>query len=99
MMQTDVKSTHLNGSGSISANRARLKGFSLAPAVSSAVTTTVSFRDGGATGTVLCQIDLPINSNPNSFYVAVPGEGILFNTNIYFTLDAGTLGGCTAFYG
>ena len=99
MMQTDVKSTHLNTTGAIFAGRARLKGFSLAPAVSSAVTTTVSFRDGGVSGTVLCQIDLPINSNPNSFYVVIPGEGILFGTNIHFTLDAGTLGGVTAFYG
>lgn len=99
MMQTDVKSTHLNGTGVIFAGRARLKGFSLAPAVSSAVTTTVSFRDGGATGPILCQIDLPINSNPNSFYMLVPGEGILFSTTLHFTLDAGTLGGVTAFYG
>lgn len=99
MMQTDVKSTHLNGSGSIFAGRARLKGFSLAPAVSSAVTTVVKFRDGGATGPVLCEIDLPVNSNPNSFYVIIPGEGILFSTSIYFTLDAGTLGSVTAFYG
>lgn len=97
--QTDVKSTHLNASGVIAAGRNRLKGFSLAPAVSSLVTTVVSFRDGGATGAILCQVDLPINSNPNSFYVVIPGEGILFQNSIYFTLDAGTLGGVTAFYG
>ena len=99
MMQTDVKSTHLNTTGAVFAGRSRLKGFSLAPAVSSPALTTVSFRDGGATGTVLCQIDLPINSNPNTFYMAIPGEGILFSTSIHFTLDAGTLGGVTAFYG
>lgn len=98
-MQTDVKSTHLNASGTIAASRARLKGFSLAPAISSPVTTVVSFRDGGATGPVLCQVDLPVNTNPNSFYMLVPGEGILFQTSIYFTLDAGTLAGVTAFYG
>ena len=98
-MQTDVKSTHLNATGTVTTNRARLKGFSLAPAVSSAVTTTISFRNGSTTGTILCQLDLPINSNPNSFYVLIPGEGVLFENGIYFTLDAGTLGGCTAFYG
>lgn len=99
MMQTDVKSTHLNGSGTITGNRARLKGFSFAPAVSSAVTTVISFRNGSATGTILCQVDIPINSNPNTSYMAIPGEGILFENGIYFTLDAGTLGGVTAFYG
>ena len=98
-MQTDVKSTHLNGAGTVSAGRARLKGFSFAPAVSSAVTTVISFRDGSATAQVLCQVDIPINSNPNTSYMAIPGEGILFPNGIYFTLDAGTLGGVTAFYG
>lgn len=99
MMQTDVKSNHLSASGVIAAGRNRLKGFSAAPGVSSAVTTVISFRDGGATGPILCQVDLPINSNPNSFYMVIPGEGILFQNNIYFTLDAGTLAGVTAFYG
>jgi hypothetical protein len=99
MMQTDVKSTHLNTTGTITANRSRLKGFSVAPGVSAGLT-TISFRNGSTTGTILCQLDLPTNSNPNSFYVLVPGEGILFESGIYFSLDAGSsLGGVTAFYG
>lgn len=97
MMQTDVKSTHLSAAGSIYNGRARLKGFSVAPAASTAA--TFEFRDGGSGGTILCQIDLPSNTNPNSFYIAVPGEGILFGSNIYLTLSVGSVTGITAFYG
>lgn len=96
MMQTDVKSTHLSAAGSIYAARARLKGFSVAPSTAAC---TFEFRDGGATGTILCQIDLPANTNPNSFYNLIPGEGILFQTNIYLTISVGSLTGITAYYG
>ena len=97
MQQTDVKSTHLSAAGSIFSGRARLKGFVVAPAVSTAA--TFEFRDGGATGTILFQMDIPTNSNPNSYYIAVPGEGMLFQTNIYLTLSVGSVTGITAFYG
>ena len=97
MMQTDVSSTHLSAAGTISANRNRLKGFVVAPNVSTAA--TFEFRDGGSTGTILFQMDIPINSNPNSFYVAVPGEGVLFRTSIYLTFSAGSVAGISAFYG
>ena len=97
MMQTDVKSTHLSAAGSIFAGRSRLKGFVVAPAVSTAA--TFEFRDGGSTGTILFQMDIPSNSNPNSYYIGVPGEGMLFQTNIYLTLSTGSVTGITAFYG
>ena len=97
MQQTDVKSTHLSAAGSIFAGRSRLKGLVVAPAVSTAA--TFEFRDGGASGTIMFQMDIPSNSNPNSYYIAVPGEGILFQTNIYLTLSVGSVTGITAFYG
>ena len=96
-MQYDVKSAHLSVAGTVWDSRGRLKGFSVAPAVSTAC--TFEFRDGGATGKILCQIDLPTNSNPNSFYVTIPQEGILFETNIYLTFSVGSVTGITAFYG
>lgn len=96
MMQTDVKSTHLTSAGAISSGRARLKGFSFCPAVSTAA--MIQFRDGSATGPILCEVDVAVNSNPNSFFVAVPGEGILFATSIYMTTTA-AVAGVTAFYG
>jgi len=96
MMQTDVKSTHLNAAGSVFVGRTRLKAFTICPAASTAA--MVQFRDGGATGPILCEVDVGSNSNPNSFYVLVPGEGILFQTNVYLTLSAAVVG-VTAFYG
>ena len=96
-MQYDVKSAHLSTAGSFYGSRVRLKGFSVAPAASTAC--TFEFRDGGATGTILCQMDVPSNSNPNSFYVAIPHEGILFQNGIYLTLSVGSVSGLTIFYG
>lgn len=96
-MQFDVKSTHLSAAGSIYAGRARLKGIVIAPSVSTAA--TFEFRDGGSTGPILYQMDLPVNSNPNTFDVVIPGEGILFSTNIYLTFSVGSVTGITAFYG
>jgi hypothetical protein len=97
MQQTDVKSTHLSAAGSIFAGRARMKGMVVAPATSTAA--TFELRDGGATGAILYQMDIPSNSNPNSYSITVPGEGILYATNIYLTLSVGSLAGLTVFYG
>ena len=94
-MQYDVKSTHLNASGSIYAARARVKGFSICATASSAG--TLLLKDGGSSGTTLIEIDIPSNSNPNSFYVLVPGEGVLFGTNISATLT--NIASVTVFYG
>jgi hypothetical protein len=94
-MQYDVKSTHLNASGSVYANRARVKGFSICATASAAG--TMDLKDGGSSGTTLIEIDIPSNSNPNSFYVLVPGEGVLFSTNIYATLTS--IASVTVFYG
>lgn len=97
MQQTDVKSTHLSTAGTIFAGRARLKGIVVAPAVST--TATFEFRDTSATGPILFQMDIPTNTNPNSYAIPIPGEGILFSTGIYLTLSVGSVSGITAFYG
>jgi hypothetical protein len=97
MMQTDVKSAHLSAAGSLFAGRTRLKGFSIAPVASTAA--TFEFRDGGASGAILCQIDIASQSNPVPYYVQVPGEGLLFQTNLYLTISVGSITGITVFYG
>ena len=94
-MQGDVKSTHLNASGSVYANRTRVKGFSICATASTAG--TLILKDGGSSGTSLIEIDIPSNSNPNSFYVAIPQEGVLFTTNVYATLT--NIASVTVFYG
>ena len=94
-MQGDVKSSHVNASGSVYASRTRVKGFSICATAS--VAGTLLLKDGGSGGTVLIEIDIPSNSNPNSFYVAIPQEGVLFSTNVYATLT--NIASVTVFYG
>ena len=94
-MQYDVKSSHVNASGSIYAGRARVKGFSICATANSAG--TLLLKDGGSGGTTLIEVDIPSNSNPNSFYTLVPGEGVLFSTNVYATLTG--IASVTVYYG
>ena len=95
--QTDVRSAHLSAAGSLFAGRARLKGFSVAPVAATAA--TFEFRDGGSSGTVLCQIDIASQTNPVPYYCQIPGEGILFTSNLYLTISVGSVTGITVFYG
>ena len=94
-MQFDVKSTHLNVSGTVFAQPARIKGFSICATASAAG--TLLLKDGGSSGTTRIEIDIPSNSNPNSFYVLVPGEGVRCYTDIYATLT--NIASVTVFYG
>ena len=94
-MQGDVKSAHVNASGSVYASRTRVKGFSICATASTAG--TLLLKDGGSGGTTLIELDIPSNSNPNSFYVAIPQEGVLFTTNVYATLT--NIASVTVFYG
>ena len=94
-MQGDVKATHRNSTGTVYAQRTRVKGFSICATAS--VAGTMLLRDGGASGPVLIEIDIPSNSNPNSFYVSIPQQGVLFNTDVYATLT--NIASITVFYG
>ena len=94
-IQYDVKSKHVNASGSVFAGPARVKGFSICATASQAG--TLLLKDGGSSGTTLIEIDIPSNSNPNSFYVAIPSDGVKFNTNVYATIT--NLASVTVFYG
>ena len=94
-MQYDVKSAHLNASGSVYAQPARVKGFSICATAGAAG--TLLLKDGGSSGTTLIEIDIPANSNPNSFYTLIPGEGIRFSTNVYATLT--NIASVTVYYG
>jgi hypothetical protein len=94
-MQGDVKATHLSASGTIFAQRTRVKGFSICATASQ--TGTLLLKDGGSSGTTRIEIDIPSNSNPNSFYVAIPQEGVLFTTDVYATLT--NIASVTVFYG
>jgi hypothetical protein len=97
MMQTDVKSAHLSAAGSYYAGRTRLRGIVVTPKATTAA--TFEIRDGGASAAVLYTMDIPSLGTPNSFYVLVPGEGVLAASGLYLTLSAGSVTGITVFYG
>lgn len=54
------------------------------------------FRNGGTSGTVLLEIDVPGNAN-NINTVTIPGPGVLFDTDCHVTMPTGY--NVTAFYG
>ena len=96
-MQTDVKSAHLSAAGSYYVGRTRLKGFVVSPKASTAA--TFEIRDGGSSAAVLFTMDIASLATPNTFYVLIPGEGILASTGLYLTLSVGSVTGITVFYG
>jgi hypothetical protein len=88
-MQTDVLASGvrttdgqlLNQAGN-TIGRARVKSILIIPAAGAG---SVVFKDGGASGTTKMTINtLAASSNAN--YTLLPGEGVLFSTNIYVDL-------------
>ena len=93
-MQSDVKSAHLTASGNIDGlNRNRLKSISYR---GNGTDGYVRLRNGGASGTVLCELDVG-TSDTFTIYVLLPGEGILFPSGIY--VDLSNVSATTVFYG
>ena len=94
-MQTDVLSAHLTGaSGTLYNSRTRLRGLLF---LGDGTAGDMIFRDGGASGEIKLQFNIPANSN-NDVSVLIPEQGVLFRTNIYVTLP-GTSASITIFYG
>lgn len=90
--QTDVLSAVATAGGSMISGRNRLKGFVL---TSSATAGSVVFKDGGASGTVCLTLNTPASAGFHE--VLIPGEGILFSSDIYVALTNVT--SVTIFYG
>ena len=91
-MQTDVKSAHVEATGTVVSERTRLKAYHC---ISGGTAGDVIFRDGGASSTIRLQFNIGTGTQPVS--LLIPGEGILFNTNIHVTLP--TSAKITVFYG
>ena len=92
-MQTDVKSSHIEGTGTMESGRTRVKGYQC---LSGGTAGDIIFRDGGASGTIRLQFNIPANTN-NPFSNLIPGEGILFYTDVHVTVP--TSAKVTVFYG
>ena len=91
MMQTDVKAKSLAVSGSVFGDRTRVKGLVVEPGTGPG---SVELKDGGASGTSVMTINTTALGEP--FNVLIPGEGVIFRTNVYATLTDAKV---TVFYG
>ena len=99
-MQTDVQaSAVLTADGQITdqngntLGRSRIKGIYIVP---SGTAGSVVFKDGGSSGVTRITINT-VASATQPTYLLLPGEGILFQTNIY--ADVTTIGSVMVFYG
>ena len=91
--QTDVKagSAVANDSTTSYNSRTRVRGL----LISYAGAATLTIKDGGSGGTTRFSFTAPADSG--CVNVIVPGEGILFDTNVYVTCSANTT--AVVFYG
>ena len=93
MMQTDVKAAHVEATGTMVSYRTRVKGYQF---LGGGTAGDIILRDGGASGTICLQFNISATPlNPLSF--TIPGEGVLFSTNVHITLP--TNAKITVFYG
>ena len=92
-MQTDVLASHVDATGTMVSGRVRVKGYQC---LSGGTAGDIILRDGGASGTIRLQFNIPANTN-NPFSNLIPGEGILFTTDVHVTLP--TAAKITVFYG
>jgi hypothetical protein len=92
MMQTDVKAVHTEATGTIVSGRTRVKGYQC---VSGGTAGDIIYRDGGATGPIKLQFNIGAGAQPIG--LTIPGEGILFETDVHVTLP--TAAKVTVFYG
>ena len=92
-MQTDVQaaSAPAGASTTVYATRTRVRGL----LISYAGAGTVTIKDGGSGGTTRFSFTAPADSG--CVNVLIPGEGILFTTDVYVTTAANTT--AVVFYG
>jgi hypothetical protein len=81
---TNVFSAHADATGAIYAGATNLAGYQIAPGGTAG---EIIFRDGGASGTILLKVNIPI-APLTPISTLIPGNGIRFNTNIHVTLPA-----------
>jgi hypothetical protein len=93
MQQTDVLAAHVEATGTMVTGRVRVKGYQC---LSGGTAGDIVLRDGGSGGTIRLEFNVPANTN-NPFANIIPGEGILFYTDVHVTLP--TSAKITVFYG
>ena len=94
MMQTDVKMAHLDASGVVFAGPTRVKGFSISPGGTAG---EIEFYDNASAASGTIRLILNISTNQALDSLAIPGEGIKFDTGVYVSLP--TNAHLTVYYG
>jgi len=94
MMQTDVKSAHLDASGVIFAGPTRVKGFSVSPGGTAG---DIIFYDNSSAASGTVRLTLNVSTNQALDSLAIPGEGIKFNNGVYVSLPLNSH--LTVYYG
>ena len=93
MMQTDVKSAHIEATATAVPYRTRIRGYQF---LTGGTAGDITFRDGGSDGPILIEFNIASTpTNPLSFMI--PGEGVLFSTSVHITLPSNAK--ITVFYG
>ena len=90
--QFDVKNASVAASGSVWGARTRVKGLVITP---SAVAGSVVLKDGGSGGVTKLTVTTAADVRP--FTVEIPGEGLLFETDVYAVLTS--VAAVSVFYG
>jgi len=83
---TNVFAVHTEATGTMYAGATNLAGYQC---LSGGTAGDVIFRDGGASGTILLQFNVPANTN-NPFANIIPGNGIRFTSDVHVTLPTAT---------
>jgi hypothetical protein len=94
MMQTDVKSAHIDASGVIYAGPTRVKGYSISPGGTAG---EVIFYDNATTNAGTVRLTLNVSTNQALDSLAIPGEGIKFDVGVYVSMPANSH--LTVYYG
>jgi hypothetical protein len=94
MMQTDVKSTHIDASGVIVAGPCRVKGYSISPGGTAG---EVNFYDNASAASGTIRLILNVSTNQALDSLAIPGEGIKFDNGVYVSMPANAH--LTVYYG
>jgi hypothetical protein len=93
-MATQVNAIHIMTTGTALASAGvYVMGYQ---ALSGGTAGDIIVRDGGASGTVKLQFNIPANSN-NPFANLLPNPGIMFDKDVHVTLPTGA--SITLFYG
>ena len=92
VMQTDILSATATSSSTVISARARIKGVLITTTSSAG---SVVFKDGGSSGTTRMTLNTPAAAE--MFNALLPGEGVLFSTDVYVALT--NVSSITVFYG